>query len=302
MGDAHILRELGESTSSPPISLIPLSRMTHRHHTISPTTRAKKIHCSTPQGHKPKRIRTAPTTQSSTHPLSDELRLLGLPQARRREATRESSRQPKRRPPRRTCPSPLPAAEAVAEVFAPKPTPRRSRPASERPRGLGVAAACRVGGTPARDSDDLPRFNLDDRAAAPAARIVSPSFAASCSARPESRPPRRRPPSRVLDPLVWSATTESSLSPTALATGRSPTSASLRLTPKYAMIGRSTSGSRGAPGRVVLPDSTRSGPRPETQSVVQKLDTPQSSAGFDPADRRAGTFLPTVAVGVDPGD
>ena len=63
-------------------------------------------------------------------------------------------------------PQPAPAAEAVAEVFAPEPAPQAKSPRKRKASGLEVAAAGRVGGTPARDSDDY-RYRLDDRETAP---------------------------------------------------------------------------------------------------------------------------------------
>ena len=141
-------------------------------------------------------------------PALQQARLLDLPRAFPSRSFSRESRQLARRPPRRTCPSPLRPPRQSSRFSRPSPRPRRSRPASGRPRRPG--GRCRLPSwrhtcSRLRRLPILPgRQSRGSRA-----RIESPSFAASCSARPPSRTPSRPPPSRRrLDPLVWSATTE----------------------------------------------------------------------------------------------
>ena len=115
-------------------------------------------------------------------PHLQQARLLDLRRAAHRASFSRESRQLAWRPPQRTCPSPLRRPRQSPRSPRPSPRPRRSHPASESPR---PGSRCRLPSW-RHTCSRLRRLPIPTgrRRNGSHARIVSPSFAASCSADP----------------------------------------------------------------------------------------------------------------------
>ena len=138
-------------------------------------------------------------------PPLQQARLLEIPRASHREGSREN-RGAREAAAAANLPQSAPAAEAVAEVFAPEPaspakSPRKRKPAAWRSLPPAELAAHLLATPTIADSawTTEPRLPRENRESFIRRILLGET--------PESATRRRPPSRRRLDPLVWSATT-----------------------------------------------------------------------------------------------